>query len=356
VAEALDLPEVLAEALNTKGSMLQFRGRINECQGLTSRALEIALEHDLASATLRAYLNLAYVLTSRDRYDAALDLLERGMAMARKVGNRPWELQLLDNLVDALLMLGRWEEAATRAAGIPEEDRALAGILSVVTSLPVMHARRGELELAERLLERGAAYGGSGDLQNRAAWWGARAAVLAARGRHAEALQAADKAVAARGQLGADAQGVRDGLVAATEAALALGDLDRAEGLVGVVDRLRPGQRPPYLDAQASRFRARLAAARGQHDRVEAGFKAAAGLLRELSMPFWLGVVLLEHAEWLAAQDRPGDAAPLLEEAAAIFERLEARPWSERLRLSGSEQPACRPADSSAPARQRSSP
>ncbi|HJU03490.1 MAG TPA: hypothetical protein VJ966_20045, partial [Actinomycetes bacterium] len=97
------------------------------------------------------------------------------------------------------------------------------------------------------------------------------------------------------------------------------------------VERLRPGQRPPFLDAQASRFRANLAAARGRPDQVEGGYKAAAGLLRELSMPFWLGVVLLEHAEWLATQDRPGDAAPLLEEAGAIFERLGARPWSERV-------------------------
>jgi hypothetical protein len=47
-------------------------------------------------------------------------------------------------------------------------------------------------------------------------------------------------------------------------------------------------------------------------------------------------VVLLEHAEWLAARDRRDDAAPLLEEAEAIFERLGARPWSERAgRLAG---------------------
>jgi hypothetical protein len=47
-------------------------------------------------------------------------------------------------------------------------------------------------------------------------------------------------------------------------------------------------------------------------------------------MPFWLGVVLVEHGEWLAAQGRPADAAPLLEEAGTVFERLGARPWSER--------------------------
>jgi hypothetical protein len=48
-------------------------------------------------------------------------------------------------------------------------------------------------------------------------------------------------------------------------------------------------------------------------------------------MPFWLAVTLVEHCEWLTGQERPADADPLLEEAHLIFERLEARPWLERL-------------------------
>jgi hypothetical protein len=53
-------------------------------------------------------------------------------------------------------------------------------------------------------------------------------------------------------------------------------------------------------------------------------------------MPFWLAVTLLEHGEWLVIQGRPAEAGPLLEEAGASFERLEAAPWSERVaRLAG---------------------
>jgi hypothetical protein len=71
---------------------------------------------------------------------------------------------------------------------------------------------------------------------------------------------------------------------------------------------------------------------------------------------FWLAVTLLEHGEWLATQDRAVEAAPLLEEAGTIFERLGAGPWLDRPRLSGAEQPASQPADSSPSPRQRSSP
>jgi hypothetical protein len=37
------------------------------------------------------------------------------------------------------------------------------------------------------------------------------------------------------------------------------------------------------------------------------------------------------RAEWLTGQGRAGEAQPLLAEARNTFERLEARPWLERL-------------------------
>ena len=80
------------------------------------------------------------------------------------------------------------------------------------------------------------------------------------------------------------------------------------------------------------RFRARLAAARGEPSQVQGGFKSAAGLFRELGMRLPLAVSLLEHGDWLVAQGRAAEAAPLLDEAIAIFELLKARPWVERAR------------------------
>jgi hypothetical protein len=83
-----------------------------------------------------------------------------------------------------------------------------------------------------------------------------------------------------------------------------------------------PGLRSPYLGAQALRFRARLAAS------DDAAFEcsdAAAKRFRELSTPFWLAVMLLEHGERLVAAGRPSTAEPLLAEAREIFGRLEGR-------------------------------
>ena len=85
------------------------------------------------------------------------------------------------------------------------------------------------------------------------------------------------------------------------------------------IEKLPPGLRPPYLEAQVHRFRARL-------DGNEAGYRAAAARLRELGIPFWLAVTLLEHGEEAG-----------LAEAREIFERLGATPWLERVSAAASD-------------------
>ena len=90
-------------------------------------------------------------------------------------------------------------------------------------------------------------------------------------------------------------------------------------------DRLdRPGRRPPSLRAQSARFRARLAAARGEHEGVEQGFKTAAGIFREHGLTFWMAVAELEHGEGSSpgTRRRGGAAAG---GARGIFERLRRR-------------------------------
>jgi hypothetical protein len=123
---------------------------------------------------------------------------------------------------------------------------------------------------------------------------------------------------------------VKQGLVEALEAALALGDAAKAGELLATIDAVPPGLRSPYLDAQALRFRARLA---GASDDAAALYANAAARFRELEIPFWVAVTQLEHGEWLAAAGRAGETEPLLAEAREIFERLEAAPWLERLAL-----------------------
>jgi class 3 adenylate cyclase/tetratricopeptide (TPR) repeat protein len=331
IAESLWLPEVLSQALNTKAATVTIRGRAHEGLALMTYALQVALENDLPTAALRAYLNLSDFLCRRDRYDEALEQTRRGLALARKVGNRVWEWTLTTELAYALFLTGRWQEAASLAAEIPEHQSASNITGGLLGSLPEIHVAQGNLGEARKLLDRFASFYASADVQEHAIHAAARAAVLHAEARHADAVAAGQAAFQARGELGADNQAVKAGFVWAVEAALALGNLGKVEELLRAVETLPPGRRPPLLQAQAARVGACLVAAQGERDGVETGFKAAAGMLRELGVSFWLAVTLLEHGEWLARDAGADSAEPLLVEAGEIFERLAARPWLERL-------------------------
>jgi tetratricopeptide (TPR) repeat protein len=155
--------------------------------------------------------------------------------------------------------------------------------------------------------------------------------VLRSEGRFEEALAASEEALASLevfgGGVSADA---KIALCEGLESALALGRLETAEELLARIDAIPPGKRPPSMRAHAARFRARLAAERGESDGVEQGFKTAGAVFREHRLTFPLAVTLLEHGEWLTAHGRADEAEPLIAESREIFERLEATPWVVR--------------------------
>jgi hypothetical protein len=196
--------------------------------------------------------------------------------------------------------------------------------------LAPIHVRRGELQAAEFLLRDLAHLRSSENEELAAAYAYAEAEVLRAQDRPSEALERARMAAQSGGQLGLARQVVKRGLVQAIESALAMDDTRAAEELMDVVRESRPGLVTPYLRGHGARFAARLAAARGEDESVESGFRAAGEVFREIPMPFDLGVTLLEHAEWLAGQGRHDESRGLADEAVGIFERLRAAPWLER--------------------------
>jgi class 3 adenylate cyclase/tetratricopeptide (TPR) repeat protein len=329
IAESLWLPEVLSQALQTKALVRYSRERYEEGLALMKRALEIALENDLPWATIRGYINTADSFNLRDRYEDALKLYEDAIALSRKLGYRTWESVLLSETTYPLLQLGRWDEIREVASTL-EDYRVGRGVMAIVSVVPQLLVRRGEVAEAEQAIERFSGFADSADLQERVLFASALASVRNAQGEHAEALRLARSVLDARGQLGVGTQPIKDAFVEAIEASLALGDLSTAEAILDEIGSLPRGELPPSLRAQTTRFRARLLVQRGE-DGAEAAFKAATGMFRELQLPLWLAMVVFEHAEWLAQGGRAGEAEPLLREAGEIFRRLEANPWIERV-------------------------
>jgi class 3 adenylate cyclase/tetratricopeptide (TPR) repeat protein len=329
LAEGLALPETVSQALNTKGILFAAHGRRLEGTALLRFALEVALENDKPSAALRAYFNLADTLSQADRYEEAEACVRDGLAFARRIGNRYQELLFLGQTY-SLFALGKWEEVHAFAANLPDDVRSARQAFGTLASVVVTVAvHQGRLDEAERIVTLLQEFATSVDTQERAAHATGACRLLLARGDAAEALRCAHIALDTGDEMGIAQEYWKEPFVTALEAALELGDEARAGELLGLVDGLPPGRRTQFLQAQTLRFRGRLAG-RSDHADAERLFKQAAGLFRELAMPFYLAVTELEQAEWLSSNGRLQDADPLLEEARAIFAQLEAAPWLER--------------------------
>jgi len=331
IAEPLALPEVISQALNTKAVVGLYQGRVEENTALIRHALEIAVDHDLSSAALRAYVNLAESLHRRDRYEESLEKYQEGIALARRVGNRFWEVPLVCDRMFPLFMAGRWHEALQSATEIPEADLAKGYMLGLVLALPAIHVAQGNLPGAQHVLSVCARFEFSDDIQERAAYAVGRAVVLRAESRLDRALEAADEAILLGRRIGPDGHMFKLGLDLSLDIAFDTDALPKVQEILAVIEGLRPGEITPSLRGIEARARARLAVHGGERDLAESMFKSAAAMFRELGMPFWVATTLAEQAEWLRREGQAQQADQIGEEAAAIFERLEAKPWLRRL-------------------------
>ena len=320
IAEAHAYPEALATALRARAAVAQSRGHAQEAEGLQKQSLMIALAHDLAEDASVNYFILSDQCFRRDAYVDALGYLDEALALSRKRGNRPYEWAVLAETTYVLSMLGRWDEALAVGEGFTQDQLDAGGVvLSLLQSGIEIHLQRGRPDEARRVFSMFARLDGSTDVQDRSIFLAARAALHRAEGRQLEALTDGEATIETAPTLGIAFQGIKWAIVEALEAALALGESTKVEELLTTIESIPPGSRPPYLDAQALRFRARIGG-------DPAGFRAAAARFRELGMPFWLGVTLLELGE------EPGVA-----EAREIFERLGATPWLDRVAATASE-------------------
>jgi tetratricopeptide (TPR) repeat protein len=331
IAESLFLPEVLAEALNTKHLLLAATGRKQEALALLEHALRIAQENDLTSAAFRAQFNLAYEIAGRDRFEEALQLDREALELARRRGDSHWERGFLGHLQENNFLLGDWAELNVTDEEVAEAVGAgVRARLDFMVILPRVYFHTGRLDRLSWLFELVPAEP-SAEIQDIAAHALARPILARADGRLGDALAKADDVFGKIGDLGVEHPFMRLAFADVLETAWALGDLESIERRLDWFRQLRPADRLPSWSAHALRAEALLATGARDLESADSKFKQAAALLREISARFWLACVLLEHGEWLTEAGRADDAEPLLAEAREIFERLGAAPWLERL-------------------------
>lgn len=318
LGEVMRLPEVLAEGLNTKAMLIYHRP--HEAGALLQEAIRIAKANDLATALLRAQFNFAGLAIEHDRLGEARETMEDALAQARLRGDRTWETLVLGQLGEVLVLAGEWDEAWALLDPLGASVQHELGTAIRLSPLTTLLVGRGLLNEARAVLEREVELRESSDMQTKGIYLVAEAEVCFEEGRYADAQAIGRHATEVWRKLNQPHYEVFSYAVA-IEASLALGETERADVLLQQLNSIPVVERRALVDAQASRLGAKLAVQRGKDG--SAGFGEAARIFREIGMPYLLAVTLAE-----AAESSVGDGLP---EAQAIFERLGARLWLERI-------------------------
>ena len=339
IAEALLLPELFSQALNTKGIALMSAGRHQEAGLLIRHSLDVAVQNGLWTAAFRAFNNLGVEYYFTDQNRQGLTLFNEAFEHARRIGDRRQAAVALSSKLGYMHALGLWDEELQTA----RECEAMAGQQLMQTSWLVNRfvvclqvlCERGQVGEARQWADRLSPWMATDQPDVALANDALMATVLRAEGRPAEALALLRESLRVHGAVNLNGPGGKLAWPLAVESAFAVSDLGAVEVILAPVLSMRPGEMPPALLGQGLRFKARLAAAKGETAGVEQAFRSAVGTFREGEMAFLQAATEVEMAEWLVGQGRAAAAAEPLAEAAVIFERLKATPWLERVRKAG---------------------
>jgi tetratricopeptide (TPR) repeat protein len=333
LAAAHDLPRVMTRALGGRAITLTHLHRMVEAVGVMTTAIDVAHQHSLTYDEATHWINVGDLRISSD-LPGAVDALQAGLVLVRRIGDVEGQAICLHNLATAHLAAGRWDEAASYAHQALEAAPDPTGWTFVWWPLVWLHAVRGDHDKARTELTGLEPLADRDDVQDRAALNIGQAVAALAAGDPDHALQTAGEAT--RSSLGFRTEGFRWAWPLALEAALAADRLDDAGQLLALVREAPKGHVPPYLKAQLARYTALLDAAQHRHDTVEADLREAITILTDLNYTYWLARAQADLAAWLTTQHRPDDAQPLLAAATDTFTRLGAQPDLDKARATAS--------------------
>ena len=114
-----------------------------------------------------------------DRYEEAVETVRRGLAHARKVGNRYWEWAFL-GLAYPFYALGAWDDVLAMRDSLPHEDwmRARVAYASILPAAVPVFVHRGRLQEAKVMVAGFPQLEHSTDVQERCQYCLAKAQIL----------------------------------------------------------------------------------------------------------------------------------------------------------------------------------
>ena len=325
IAAALDLPDVMAEALNSRGTLhLLAQHRMREGRVLVEGALAISRERDVVRSELRALFNLGFLDEVVDVVGSPYD--RDGLELARRIGDRGWTRSFLAHLTQSDFVTGDWDTALDRAQQLREGPGADANILvqsAMLIPTAAVLAARGDAKGARAMIASVPDREHASDVQDRGMWCAGVAYVEAHVGDPLRAIELGRVTMGLSDLLAFGHPATKVCAVACADAAIATDDRDTLEAMRAWIAGNAPGHRPPTIRALLAKVSAVL-------DQDEAGFLAAEAEYRALGYKPWLASCLEQHANLLTAAGRHADAELVMDEARQIYTELAMAPALER--------------------------
>jgi tetratricopeptide (TPR) repeat protein len=327
-AQALDLPDdVFAELFIIRGIAQNVANRPTEAAASLREGARRADATGDSTVAARAWLNLGDVLITVDA-PAAVEAAEAAMAHCRRIGHRYAMGFATGNLLQALLMTGRWDDARRAHSTALDRDE-LADDPVVAYSAGLLYALSADDAKFADSMTIALSPTDSEEPQIRASMATTQAVAAASAGNHRQALDAARQALEFSAAIGLRHDAVRWAWSIAADAALALGEGREVTELVSALDSHRPGHVPPVLRAERLRVQARSLADEN-HPAASQTFDVATQAFRDLGSPYHLAVGLLDHADHVHATGDSTTAEQLAEQADDLAQRLGAKPIIQR--------------------------
>ncbi len=316
-AERLDLVDIVADTLVTRGSALVNIGRRYEGIGTIETGQRIAADHGLPGTMIRALNNLASLQVEIDPR-ASLAAAREGLALSRKLGRK--DAHLLDNAFGGAVRVGEWDwilgEIEAQRSGA--DDRFVS--LVALSDLIVMRSLRGE-PVDELLVEIQKLPTDERDSVYVTAVSQARAWAAFAAGRFAEARRECHRLAAAFAEMIATSH------LLAARADLLDGNLAAAQEDLAIVERT--SWRGRAQDADRASIRAGIAALEGRPRDALSLYRESMRLWRDLGLAWDEALCSVSMAALLDPSEPEVRAA--VETGREILLRLKARPFLERL-------------------------
>jgi class 3 adenylate cyclase/tetratricopeptide (TPR) repeat protein len=311
----------VAEALTTKGPVLDELGRRQEGVALLAGALRLAEAHGLNETRFRATFNLAGRLFGDDVV-GAYRLIREGADLARKLGNRKWLIVLTTFAMKSATDLGEWDWVMTQAEDLLQGEMPGIEQADLEGSVAKVLAYRGDQEAAAERHALSAKLLEGVNRRETVGWHRFERGELASiAGRFEEAYELL------MGVVDLSSGAAEPGFALAANAAALLRDRER---LAASYAAFLAVSIPSRIGAAHSEvIEAALAGLEGRSEEAAAGFRRGLAEYRDLQWTLPFGWALVICVATLGPGHPQAEAAA--SEARELFTRLGAKAMLDRL-------------------------